>query len=83
MTNIFAKRYFIHCLITLAYNQFLKKGERTTYVPYSCRHYFSNLLKNTSGADKDKAAFIGHADYETTKRVYQSVRGFGDHAENR
>lgn len=49
-----------------------QKGERATYVPYSCRHYFSNLLKDASGADKDKAALIGHADYETTKRVYQS-----------
>lgn len=47
-------------------------GERAEYVPYSCRHFFSNLLKDASGADKDKAALIGHSDYETTKRVYQS-----------
>jgi integrase len=42
------------------------------YVPYSCRHFFSNLLKNAEGTDKDKAALMGHSDYETTKRVYQS-----------
>lgn len=43
------------------------------YVPYSCRHTFSNLLKNASGSDKDKAALMGHTDYRTTKRMYQSA----------
>jgi integrase len=47
-------------------------GERAEYVPYSCRHFFSNLLKDAAGSDKDKAALIGHSDYETTKRIYQS-----------
>lgn len=47
-------------------------GERARYVPYSCRHFFANLLKDASGSDKDKAALIGHSDYETTVRVYQS-----------
>lgn len=42
-------------------------------VPYSCRHTFSNLLKNAVGSDKDKAALMGHADYSTTKRKYQSA----------
>ena len=43
------------------------------YVPYSCRHTFANLLKAAPGADKDKAALIGHADYATTKKHYQSA----------
>lgn len=43
------------------------------YVPYSCRHTFANLLKNANGSDKDKAALIGHEDYSTTKRLYQSA----------
>lgn len=43
------------------------------YVPYSCRHTFANLLKSANGSDKDKAGLIGHEDYATTKRHYQSV----------
>ena len=43
------------------------------YVPYSCRHTFANLLKDAPGADKDKAGLIGHADYQTTKKHYQSA----------
>lgn len=43
------------------------------YVPYSCRHTFANLLKDVPGSDKDKAGLIGHEDYTTTKRMYQSA----------
>lgn len=42
-------------------------------VPYSCRHTFSNLLKDAVGSDKEKAALMGHTDYAMTKRVYQSA----------
>lgn len=42
-------------------------------VPYSCRHTFANLLKNAEGANKDKAALIGHTDYAFTERRYQSA----------
>lgn len=41
-------------------------------VPYSCRHTFSNLVKDAKGADKDKATLMGHEDYDTTKKMYQS-----------
>lgn len=48
--------------------------------PYSCRHTFSNLMKNVPGSDTDKAALMGHAnasmtkyyqapDYESLKRI--------------
>lgn len=40
-------------------------------VPYSCRHTYANLLKDASGAEKDKAALMGHTDYDMTK-YYQS-----------
>lgn len=43
------------------------------YVPYSCRHTFANLLKDVPGSDKDKASLIGHEDYRTTKKMYQSA----------
>ena len=42
-------------------------------VPYSTRHTYSNKIKNISGSDKDKAQLMGHADYETTKKHYQST----------
>ena len=43
------------------------------YVPYSCRHTFANMLKNAPGADKDKAGLMGHTDYRTTVKLYQSA----------
>jgi len=42
-------------------------------VPYSTRHTYSNKIKNIAGSDKDKAQLMGHADYETTKKHYQST----------
>ena len=41
-------------------------------VPYSARHTYSNKIKRVAGADKDKAELMGHADYTTTKKHYQS-----------
>ena len=41
-------------------------------VPYSARHTYSNKIKRVAGADRDKAELMGHADYETTKKHYQS-----------
>ena len=49
------------------------KDNPAHYVPYSCRHTFANLLKDAPGSDKDKAGLIGHEDYRTTKRHYQSA----------
>ena len=49
------------------------KEKPATYVPYSCRHTFANLLKDVPGSDKDKAGIMGHVDYATTKRFYQSA----------
>lgn len=40
--------------------------------PYSCRHSFANLLKNTPGSDTDKAALMGHTSPTMTK-YYQSA----------
>lgn len=42
-------------------------------VPYSARHTYADKIKNVRGADRDKASLIGHSDYETTKRLYQST----------
>lgn len=44
-----------------------------TYVPYSCRHTFSDLLKNIQAADKDKLELMGHSDTKML-RYYQTSR---------
>lgn len=66
------EKIFYPLLAHLGIQPVPERGQHADLVPYSCRHYFSNLLKNASGTDKDKAALMGHSDYETTKRVYQS-----------
>lgn len=41
-------------------------------VPYSARHSYADKLKHASGDDRDKAALIGHSDYNFTRQQYQS-----------
>lgn len=41
-------------------------------VPYSCRHTYSNLIKNAPGDTGDKARLMGHSDYTFTQERYQS-----------
>lgn len=68
----FREKVFYPLLAHLGIQQIPETGKPAEFVPYSCRHFFSNLLKDAKGADKDKAALMGHSDYETTKRAYQS-----------
>lgn len=49
------------------------RGQRALFCGQVCRHAFANLLKNAPGSDKDKAGLIGHTDYRTTKKHYQSA----------
>lgn len=69
----FRDNYFYPALSEMGIQDVPTEKKPAVYVPYSCRHTFSNFLKNAQGADKDKAALIGHEDYETTKRMYQSA----------
>lgn len=41
-------------------------------VPYSARHAYADKLKRANGDEKDKAALMGHSDYNFTRRQYQS-----------
>ena len=41
-------------------------------VPYSARHTYADKLKHAKGDDRDKAALIGHTDYNFTRSQYQS-----------
>ena len=44
----------------------------TGKVPYSARHSYADKLKHADGDARDKAALIGHSDYNFTRRQYQS-----------
>jgi integrase len=68
----FREKIFYPLLAHLKIQSLPDKENPAIYVPYSCRHFFANLLKDAKGADKDKAALMGHSDYETTVRIYQS-----------
>jgi len=69
----FRDNYFYPVLAAAGIQPIPTKENPAYYVPYSCRHTFANLLKDVQGSDKDKASLIGHEDYKTTKRMYQSA----------
>ncbi|MDL2220609.1 site-specific integrase [Eubacteriales bacterium OttesenSCG-928-N14] len=50
-------------------------GERAKYSPRSCRNTFATLMKNVNGADKDKAALMGHTSYEMTLKYQREDLG--------
>lgn len=69
----FRTEYFYPCLEALGIQPVPAPGSSPELTPYSCRHTFSNLLRDASGSGKDKAALIGHEKYTTTERLYQSA----------
>lgn len=69
----FRDNLFYPLLADLGIQPVPANGTHASLVPYSCRHTFSNLLKNVDGAGKDKAALIGHSDYSFTEKKYQSA----------
>lgn len=71
--KVFREKCFYPALSEMKIQACPTSGKHPLYVPYSCRHTFSNLLKNVSGSDRDKADLMGHRDYITTKRIYQSA----------
>lgn len=72
-TNYFRDNYFYTVLAAAGIQPLPTPDHPAYYVPYSCRHTFANLLKDAPGSDKDKAGLIGHEDYRTTKKHYQSA----------
>ena len=69
----FRDTYFYPVLAAAGIQPIPTKTKPAVYVPYSARHTFANLLKDAPGSDKDKAGLIGHEDYKTTKKHYQSA----------
>lgn len=70
--DVFRERMFYPLLDRLGIQPLPGPGVSATYVPYSCRHTFANLMKNVVGSDTDKAALMGHSDASMTK-YYQSA----------
>ncbi len=54
------------------FNPLMEKLGIEGKVPYSCRHTYSNLIKNAPGDSGDKARLMGHTDYTFTQERYQS-----------
>lgn len=69
----FRDTYFYPVLAAAGIQPIPTKAKPAVYVPYSTRHTFANLLKDAPGSDKDKAGLIGHEDYKTTQKHYQSA----------
>ena len=55
------------------FNPLMKRLGIEGKVPYSARHTYADKIKKVSGAERDKAALMGHADYALTKKIYQST----------
>lgn len=67
--SVMPERYF---------NKFIWKPMMETLgivgkVPYAARHTYANKMKRVAGDEKDKAALMGHASYETTRKHYQTT----------
>ena len=54
------------------FDPLMEKLKISGKVPYSCRHTYSNLIKNAPGDTGDKARLMGHTDYTFTQERYQS-----------
>ena len=68
----FREEIFYPALASIGIQRIPDKDNPATYVPYSCRHTFANLMKSVEGSDTDKAALMGHSDASMTK-YYQSA----------
>lgn len=70
--DYFREKIFYPLLAALDIQDMPSETNPAYYKPYSCRHTFSNMLKNVQGSNTDKAALIGHADTSMTE-YYQSA----------
>lgn len=69
----FRDKYFYPLLSELGIQQIPDKDHPAYYVPYSCRHTFSNLIKAVKGNEKDKSSLMGHTDPSMTRK-YQDTK---------
>lgn len=62
----FRQACFYPALEAIGVQSIPKHGEKPGRTPYSTRHTFATMMKSVQGADKDKAALMGHTSYEMT-----------------
>ena len=70
--DCFRTEVFYPMLAALGIQPIPDKEHPAYYVPYSCRHTFSNLLKVVKGNEKDKSSLIGHSDPKMTRQYQDS-----------
>jgi len=68
----FREKIFYPVLAALNIQRIPDEKNPAYYVPYSCRHTFSNLLKVVKGNEKDKSSLIGHSDPKMTRQYQDS-----------
>ena len=64
--NHFRQECFYPALDAMGIQPQPRPGEKPGRTPYSTRHTFATLMKGVPGADRDKAALMGHTSYEMT-----------------
>lgn len=62
----FRETVFYRALDEIGIQPMPNVGDKPQRTPYSTRHTFATLMKAVPGADKDKAALMGHTSYEMT-----------------
>lgn len=70
--DYFRTEVFYPLLAALGIQPIPTKETPAYYVPYSCRHTFSNLLKAAKGDEKDKSSLMGHTDPKMTRQYQDS-----------
>ena len=70
--DYFRTEIFYPVLAQLGIQPLPTKEQPAYYMPYSCRHTFSNLLKAAKGDEKDKASLMGHSDPKMTRQYQDS-----------
>lgn len=70
--DYFRTEVFYPLLAAVGIQRIPDKDHPAYYVPYSCRHTFSNLIKAVKGDEKDKSSLMGHSDPKMTRQYQDS-----------
>ena len=68
----FREEIFYPVLAAIGIQAIPDKDHPAHFVPYSCRHTFSNLIKAVKGNEKDKSSLMGHTDPKMTQQYQDS-----------
>ena len=70
--DYFRTEVFYPVLAAVGIQRMPDKDHPAYYVPYSCRHTFSNLIKAVKGDELDKSSLMGHTDPKMTRKYQDS-----------